>query len=193
MDGSSAAERSRGVFGSAFGAVKGGKVKSRCAQIAMGLMSTRFAAIFDRSPKLDPMLFRYHGFPDDVEEPIWFYSDDSNIKSHPDYVSAKSGEIPAAVRLVSDLGIPLLASERFAIPPGACFVSPHAREATGDNAIPQVLAEACAMVFHGEADVDLVQISRVFHTGADPMERRPHGLSSRALWCRGCDTCWSMM
>lgn len=117
------------------------------------------------------MLDRSHGFPDNVDEPIWFHSDDSAIKSHPDYVSAKSGQIDAAVRLVSDLGIPLLASKRFAIPPGACFVAPHAREATGDNAIPQVLAEACAMVFQGEADVDLVQISRVFHTGADPMER----------------------
>lgn len=27
------------------------------------------------------------------------------------------------------------------------------------------------MLFDGEADIDIVQISRVFHTGADPMER----------------------
>jgi hypothetical protein len=53
----------------------------------------------------------------------------------------------------------------------ACYVAPHAKEATGDNAIPQVLAQAAAIISGGEADTDIVQISRVFHTGADPMER----------------------
>ena len=38
-------------------------------------------------------------------------------------------------------------------------------------AIPQVLAQACAMLAQSEADTDIVQVSRVFHTGADPMER----------------------
>ena len=47
------------------------------------------------------------------------------------------------------------------------FVVPHAKEAPVDNAIPQVLARAAG----AEADRDIVQRTRVFHTGADPMER----------------------
>lgn len=50
-------------------------------------------------------------------------------------------------------------------------MAPHAREASGDNAIPQVLAEVCALVAGAKADIDIVQSTRVFHTGADPMER----------------------
>lgn len=50
-------------------------------------------------------------------------------------------------------------------------MAPHALEATGDNAIPQVLAAVCAMVTAGTADTDIVQVTRVFHTGADPMAR----------------------
>lgn len=42
---------------------------------------------------------------------------------------------------------------------------------TGDNAIPQVLATAAAIVAQGEVETDIVQVTRVFHTGADPRER----------------------
>jgi hypothetical protein len=114
---------------------------------------------------------RVHGIPDNLHEPIWFFPDDSAIKANPFYKSAKSGDIDAAVRLVSQLAFPPLIQLHAQLPRGLCFVAPHAREATGDNAIPQVLAQACAMLFDGEADTDIVQISRVFHTGADPMER----------------------
>lgn len=51
------------------------------------------------------------------------------------------------------------------------FIAPHAREAAGDNAIPQVLATASAIVAQGEVETDIVQVTRVYHTGADPMER----------------------
>jgi len=56
-------------------------------------------------------------------------------------------------------------------PPVVIFAAPHASEVTGDNAIPQVLAVACALAASGEFDTDIVQVTRVFHTGADPMER----------------------
>ena len=114
---------------------------------------------------------RIHGFPSGVVEPIWLYPDDSALKAHSAYTGAKAGDMAAAIELVSDLAFPFLIQVRERLPSGACFVAPHAREATGDNAIPQVLAQACAMLAKGEADTDIVQISRVFHTGADPMER----------------------
>jgi len=114
---------------------------------------------------------RTFGFPEHVSEPVWKYPDDAAIKAHPSYGAAKSGDMEDAVRLVSDLAFPFLAEVFCRFPSGLCFVAPHAREATGENAIPQVLAQACAMLFDGESDTDIVQISQVFHTGADPMER----------------------
>jgi hypothetical protein len=121
---------------------------------------------------------RSHGFPPEADMPIWLFPDDSALKAHPFYREAKAGDVTAAVRLVSDLALPFLIQNRHRLPQEACYVAPHAREATGDNAIPQVLAQACAMLSGGKADDDIVQISRVFHTGADPMER----MASRAAF-----------
>lgn len=114
---------------------------------------------------------RSHGFPPEADTPIWLFPDDSALKAHPAYRAAKAGEVAAAVSLITDLALPFLAEVRAKFPSGACFVAPHAREAAGDNAIPQVLSQAAAMIAGGESDTDIVQISRVFHTGADPMER----------------------
>lgn len=47
----------------------------------------------------------------------------------------------------------------------------YAREATGDNAIPLMLASACAEILHGEVETEIVQAARVFHTGANAMKR----------------------
>ena len=117
------------------------------------------------------MPIRIHGFPPAIEEPIWLFNDDTSLKAHPRYKDAKAGDAEAAVEIVADMALHFLVKSRKQLPSGACFVAPHAREATGDNAIPQVLAQVCAMLAEGDADIDIVQISRVFHTGADPMER----------------------
>jgi len=117
------------------------------------------------------MQIRQYGFPDGISEPIWCFADDVPLKSHPAYRDAKSGDIAAAVELVADLGLEFLQLHKERLPFDACYVAPHAKEATGDNAIPQVLAQAAAMISGGVADTDIVQTSRVFHTGADPMER----------------------
>lgn len=114
---------------------------------------------------------RQHGFPEGVHEPFWLFDDDLALKSHSKYHEAKAGGEEAAVGLVSDLAIDFIVEIKDKLPTNAIFVAPHAREATGDNAIPQVLAAACAMVAQGEADTNIVQVTRVFHTGADPMER----------------------
>jgi len=70
-----------------------------------------------------------------------------------------------------DLAEPLANQVKAAIPSNVIFVAPHANEASGDNAIPQVLARTLAHATAAEADRDIVQRTRVFHTGADPMER----------------------
>jgi hypothetical protein len=114
---------------------------------------------------------RTRGFPAGLVAPLFLFRDDAPLKAHPSYAAAKSGDPAAAVELVMDLAEPLASQVKAAIPSNVIFVAPHAREAPGDNAIPQVLARALARAAGGEADRDIVQRTRVFHTGADPMER----------------------
>jgi hypothetical protein len=111
------------------------------------------------------------GFPTDMGAPLFLFRNDASLKAHVGYWAAKSGDPAAAVRLVMDVAEPLVSQVKAAIPFNAIFVAPHAREAPGDNAILQVLARALASVIGAEADRDIVQRTRVFHTGADPMER----------------------
>lgn len=99
------------------------------------------------------------------------YDTDAGIKAHNAYTAAKSGNPDAAVELVVGLALPFLQKIKDEIPNECIFVSPFAREATGDNAIPLLLSMACAQVFNGINETDIVQLQRVFHTGADPMER----------------------
>lgn len=114
---------------------------------------------------------RHRGFPIGVQEPLWLFDDNLTLKAHPMYHKAKSGVKEAAVGLISDLAVDFVVTIKDKLPNNAIFVAPHAREAMGDNAIPQVFAAVCAMVVQGEVDTDIVQVTRVFHTGADPMER----------------------
>jgi len=115
------------------------------------------------------------GFPAVIDEPIYLFRNDKPLKEHPSYVEAKKGSTDAAIQLVHDLAIPLLDAihkrmEQGQISADVVFVAPHAREVSGDNAIPQVLS-ALLSVAGGSLDQDIVQTSKVYHTGADPMER----------------------
>nr|CUV55768.1 conserved protein of unknown function [Ralstonia solanacearum] len=121
--------------------------------------------------------FRYHvpitrrlGFPAGVEI-LSVFTDDAALKAHPAYREAKGGDGDAATALVIKLGISLLGHVRENFDAGLIFVAPHAQEAQGDNAIPQVLATALSLFADGVVDYDIVQVTKVFHTGADPMER----------------------
>jgi len=114
---------------------------------------------------------RIYGFPETSDKPFWLSDSDFALKNHPMYKAAKSGSEEAAVILISELTIDFIIRIREKMPDSAIFTAPHAHEATGDNAIPQVLAAACALTASGKTDTDIVQVTRVFHTGADPMER----------------------
>lgn len=117
-------------------------------------------------------MVRRFPFPIDSCKRVWYlFEQDTDIKAHPDYVKAKAGCQDSAINLVSELAKQFLVNLVNEIPENMIFVAPFAKEATGDNAIPQVLAMMCAMIFNGAVDDDIVQINRVYHTGADPMER----------------------
>ena len=99
------------------------------------------------------------------------FSRDLDIKQHRDYLKGKAGDPDSAMRLVTDLALPFLTALRPEIPANSIFVSPYAQEAAGDNALPLMISLMCAELFKGTSEVDIVQQERVFHTGADPMER----------------------
>lgn len=103
--------------------------------------------------------------------PLSLWRSDQPLKAHPAYRQAKAGDESAALELVLDLAVDWLAAHRSRLARGLLFVAPHAREAAGDNAIPQTLAAVCAEMFEGGVDTDIVQSDRVYHTGADAMER----------------------
>ena len=99
------------------------------------------------------------------------------IKAHPSYTAAKSGDIQAAGKLLRDLAFQFIVDTGRKFARDVIFVAPHAMEATGENALPQALAECMAVITGGRSDKSIVQQERVYHTGADPMERlisRPH-------------------
>jgi len=117
------------------------------------------------------MRIRSHPFPDAAALPYWLWDDDQLLKAHPAYRQAKAGEQDAAIDLVWELAIEFLSGLQAKLPLELTYVAPYAREATGDNAIPLMLASACAEILHGEVETEIVQASRVFHTGAKAMER----------------------
>lgn len=114
---------------------------------------------------------REYGFSADIDEPYFLFADDVQLKAHADYRAAKAGDQVAALNLVWDLTVDFLIDTVRKLPPNVIYVAPFAREATGDNAIPQVLAAICAEIAGSTVDNEIVQVTRVFHTGADPMER----------------------
>jgi hypothetical protein len=99
------------------------------------------------------------------------HESDTFLKSHSAYQDAKSGNAESAIELVGDLAWDALNSYKKHWGRHCIFVAPHAKELRGENAIPQVLAAVCAVVCGATVDLEIVQTTRVFHTGADPMER----------------------
>jgi hypothetical protein len=115
-------------------------------------------------------MLRSFGFPVQIQ-PLFLFSKDAELKVSDAYLQAKAGDKQAAVTLLIDLAVSWLHEHGDRFEPGLIFLAPHASEASGDNAIPQALAAVCALMFQGAVDNEIVQSDRVFHTGADPMER----------------------
>ena len=101
-------------------------------------------------------------------------ADYSELKQHPDYQQAKAGNYQSALNLVSDLAWNELEKSSSRFGSHSVFIAPFASETSGDNAIAQVLAEVFAFLSGASADKDLVQVTKVYHTGADPMQRLIH-------------------
>ena len=106
-------------------------------------------------------------FPDAV-----LLADEALTKQHPDYVAAKSGDEPAATRLVDALldesGVGKVRRLVEAGDIGApALVCAHAYEGKGVNAIPVALADALSEQLDVPFVAEIVQSNVVSHTGAD--------------------------
>lgn len=96
-------------------------------------------------------MLRRLGFPAGTRV-LALFDRDAGIKVHPSYKAAKSGDAEAALTLVSDLAGDWLFQQEGQFKSGTVFVAPHAKEASGDNAIPQTLLTLC-----GRKDVRLIK------------------------------------
>jgi hypothetical protein len=92
-----------------------------------------------------------------------------DMKNHPDYVAAKTGDYEAAVRFVNSLldsdasrALKSLADKY----PGAVLAGIHAIESGGKNEIPHALTVYIKELTGLEADDDILQSNIVGHTGA---------------------------
>lgn len=119
---------------------------------------------------LKPSQLRSLGMPAQIK-PLYLFDNDQGIKQHPSYLEAKAGSTSHAIELIGDLALETIYKHRDRFGRDCVFVAPHAKEVTGDNAIPQVLAEVSSLVCGAIADQEIVQTTKVYHTGADPMER----------------------
>jgi orotate phosphoribosyltransferase len=85
-------------------------------------------------------------------------------------VRPREGLSNRSFEVVHDLAGPLVEeAKRFGT--NIIFVAPHAMEASGENAIPETLAAYLAHKLGTRDDVTIVQRNKVYHTGADAMER----------------------
>ena len=114
---------------------------------------------------------RTQGIPAASGEPLSVFGNDQLLKRHTAYKAAKGGDpAAAAAQLIGDLAAPLFEQvKRFGAE--VIFVAPHAVEASGENAIPQMLAGYLAQKTGARDDINIVQRNKVYHTGADAMQR----------------------
>jgi hypothetical protein len=121
-----------------------------------------------------PQGILFRKVPLDIPEShiITFGLSPEEAKKNPHYSAAKAGDGSAAILLVKTLVPKFLDTELSRVfSPGTIFTAPHAEEAKGRNAIPAILSTYCAAVCDGEADDEIIQINRAFHTGADMAQR----------------------
>lgn len=119
---------------------------------------------------------RAHPIPTTADRLISTMQGTARMKAHPDYAAAKAGDGAAAQRLVSAL-VPQRDTDaaRAAFGADVVYIGVDQQDRQGHNAIPLVLAEHYAIKTGARASRgQVIQINRVWHTGADAMSRMLH-------------------
>jgi len=110
-------------------------------------------------------------YPWDTFPPVWIHANESAVKQHHAYHTAKSGEPDSAYLLVDSLLNPMVVEQLAITFDKPILVSAHAIEGTGVNAIPEALADALAQQLGWTTDSNIIQTNIVGHTGADGFSR----------------------
>lgn len=125
----------------------------------------------DMIPSMDsnlPPRADWGNFPDVV-----IHAPELNVKKHPDYAAAKSGDADAAYKLVKDslspAAIKAIQDQLNGRKP--ILTSAHALERTGVNAIPEAMADVLGAHLRLPVDSSIVQTNVVGHTGAGGFAR----------------------
>jgi hypothetical protein len=113
----------------------------------------------------------WRNFPD-----AYIHASESAVKQHPTYHAAKSGDADAAATLVSatynrDLVRVMKQDLRALGHELPTFVSAHAYEMDGVNAIPEALADVLGAALGWLVDSSILQTNVVAHTGANGWSR----------------------
>ena len=104
--------------------------------------------------------------------PVWIHANESVVKQHHAYRTAK-GDPDSAYILVDSLLNPMIV-EQLAMTfnkQKPILVSAHAVEGIGVNAIPEALADVLAQQLGWITDSGIIQTNIVGHTGADGFSR----------------------
>lgn len=120
---------------------------------------------------MKPSRFPLAAFPDVV-----IHAEETQVKRHPEYLAAKSGDIDAADRLVAALINPQAVSQLRELCRGQLplLVPVHALETMGVNEIPAALARALSNALSLTIWDEVAQINTVGHTGASGFHRLAH-------------------
>jgi hypothetical protein len=118
--------------------------------------------------KIQPPRTPWGEFPD-----VLIHADESRVKQHPAYRSAKAGDGNAAISLVTDAvnGAQTHLLQKLLVGRRPILVSAHAYEREGVNAIPEIFADVLARTLGWPVDGGVLQTNVVSHTGADGFSR----------------------
>jgi len=114
----------------------------------------------------------------------------ARMKSHPDYIAAKSGDITAAYNFIRDLLGKSQLKKIQAIGrqhPNAILTGVYAEEAAGINKIPHALVCAISELTGIQDDFSIVQNNRACHTGKDIVFRLAYRPKFTGTVQAGCD------
>ncbi len=119
-------------------------------------------------PSMKPPRAAWSGFPD-----VLIHAGESDVKKHPLYQAAKSGDADSAGQLVDETVSTGQVTALRSILAGRkpLLVSVHAYEETGVNAIPEAFSDKLSGLLSLPVDGNIVQTNVVGHTGADGFSR----------------------
>jgi hypothetical protein len=118
------------------------------------------------------LLTRTTGFDKASGAVVADFKNDNPLKAHADYKATKAGDVAAAARLVQALVKPeSIEAAKKVFGDDVIYVPVHTEKASGRNNIPNALAMHYSAKIGVEVDITITQANRVFHTGANAMER----------------------